>query len=142
MREYRGKRIDNGEWVYGWYLLDEQWKEPRHCIYFRKNTRNIIGHDIVEVDPDTVGQYIGQRDCNDKQIFDGDIATGEHATYLIYWREDKAQYMAKVIKTTSVLIRHNSFPLWQYIEDNDKCRFEVIGNRWDHPHLLGEVTEK
>ena len=78
----------------------------------------------------------GLKDRNGKEIYDMDICEGEHAVYLISWNDEKAQYQAKVIKTRSVLSKHCSFPFWQYVEDDGKCRFEVIGNRWDNPNLL------
>lgn len=61
---FRGKRVDNGEWVYG-YL----------CSNRTIGVISMIGnYDEYVVDPDTVGQYTGERDnMIGKKIFEGDV---------------------------------------------------------------------
>lgn len=138
MREikFRGKELGTGQWVYGNLV---KLADGQVCII----PQNIIGDSIPQypVDPKTVGQYTGLKDHNEKDIYEGDISEDEHAIYLILWDERKAQLRAKVIKTKYVLIKHCLFPLWQYVEDDGKCRFGLIGNRFDNPELLGEVRE-
>lgn len=69
MRDYifRGKRKDNGEWVYGWYA-------PLVCNdkTIIPNIRDANGSDW-KVIPETVGQYTGLYDKTDRMIFEGDI---------------------------------------------------------------------
>ena len=61
---FRGKRIDNGEWVEGYYCaLDD---ESRHFI---TTDVTIVGK---EVDPSTVGQYTGRENRKGVKIFEGD----------------------------------------------------------------------
>ncbi len=70
MREHicRAKRIDNGEWVYGFY-----WNrgEFAHYIKVIDENGNLVGD--YEVLPETVCEYTNLKDRNCKKIFEGDI---------------------------------------------------------------------
>ena len=69
---YRGKRLDNGEWVEGQYYEGVVYPSSYR-------THNIVVNGgEVGVDPETVGQWTGLTDSNGKKIFEGDMVEYEN----------------------------------------------------------------
>lgn len=140
MREikFRGKRIDNDEWVYGYLIGNDvivgkivEWDSEFFCTEF-----------LYKVDPETVGQYIGLRDSkrtkeypNGQEIYEGDVTRRGETTYQIVWMENRAKFGAKVIRSECVLVRNLTFPLDHYVDEHDSL-LEVIGNIYEYPELL------
>lgn len=150
MREFkfRGKRIDNGEWVYGYF------------VKARDNTCHIIaefGSDITccsdcganditvyEVDPSTIGQYTGLNDKNGKEVYEGDIVRmhfffENHHPVTLGAFEDEEEIVCKLsITPLGVYFENNNMTgyLCDYLEEPSE-ELEVIGNIHDNPELLG-----
>lgn len=82
MREilFRGKRVDNGEWVKGGLLYggDRSWIVETIIFPTKSGNQNVIKNQITyEIDPETVGQYLVVKDKNGKKCFEGDRFTTE-----------------------------------------------------------------
>lgn len=122
MREilFRGKRVDNSEWVIGdgiHYPKSHNWKGT--CWIDGMAER---ANDWVQVIPETVGQYTGLPDKNGQRIFEGDIllVNGVQKVRVFF---EKGQFV----------IDHFALNL---LSDRN-LEGEVIGNIHDNPELLG-----
>ena len=137
MREilFRGKRTDNGEWVYG--NLERGCDEK--YVYIVEFGNRELCRNYVNVNPDTVGQYTGLKDKNGTKIFEGDIVFVPYVDpiFKCAWNDTSSCERA-IVKYC------NGMFYVEYIESGDKFTLsamdgytKIIGDIYDNPELLG-----
>lgn len=126
MREikFRGKRLDNGEWIYG-SLLVSHFKDDKKERYFITQFSGNYTFEH-EVDPATVGQYTGLKDKNGKEICEGDILTDKYESIgTVDW------YNAGFV------VNFGDVDIFQIADCFDESyQMWLIGNIHDNPELL------
>lgn len=126
----RGKRFDNGEWVY-WdrygRITDINGEPTKTEIDMPTLLRYpIYISDLPIIEDDTVGDYTGLTDKNGKRIFEGDIISGRGDTY-------------KVVFNKGVFwIKNSHYITRLYVAIHIEKINEVIGDVYNNPELLEE----
>ena len=125
---FRGKRIDNGEWVYG-DLVHSVYKKDDTCV-----GRYGAGVGIHTVDPSTICQCAGLKDKNGKLIWENDIVA-YWDTYSTENGQAEADCIGKVVWDDEAISFQvtNRLSAESY-EVLDEC--SVIGSIFDDPELL------
>lgn len=138
MREilFRGKRVDNGKWVEGFYVsVPEHYKPEMSGKSYIVSINNGL---FFEVIPETIGQFTGKTDDNNVKIFENDIVNtytvslfpgskkSENSISYVIWNNEEAEYQ---LKTPGLYTTHSL----------NRCfgdRIEVIGNLYNNLELL------
>ena len=125
MREikFRGKRLDNGEWLYGSLVI----LNGRYFIFDDANRH--------EVDPTTVGEFTGLKDKNGKEIYEGDVirsplSEDKTRPHRIFYHTGNAAFMGALVDRKELCYLRLDQD-WIY-----KFGKEGISNIHDNPEFL------
>lgn len=135
---FKGKIIDNGEWVEGSLMYNEDAEEgweaiiiPCDCNFYAKNdgTGDIGIEDWYRVDKDTICQYTGSNIKNRNKIWENDVVwiDGTDRAIVIF-SEKHSGYILQPIGD----FYFDSPMLADNVDIIDNC----IGNIFDNPELL------
>lgn len=130
--EFRGKRIDNGEWVCGLPMYRNYIKQfTKHEWIDNLDNNRVKTYQTsadFQIEEKTLGQYTGLKDKNGTKIFEGDIVNMLNITdypMQIKWNKKWARFIFyNLVDKTEM----NLF--------TEQC--EVIGNIYDNPELIKE----
>lgn len=131
MRErlYKAKRLDNGEWVYGFYLHQRKSLTDNEEHYILTN--NGFGFSWNKIDEKTLCEYV-KDDCKGNQVFENDIVKIDYTdlefglikiTGQIMWNKEIGGY---IIHETAYCRNYD-------IRYHDEM--EVVGNAFDRPNF-------
>lgn len=115
--KFKAKRLGNGEWVCG----DLLHRITDICIAV-KDMDDIV---YYPVDPSTVCQFTGLKDCEDNELWEGDILEGEPKCEIVFFKGTFA-------------IRFNGYdgeecvnPLHYFLKEDGTVECKVVGNKFD-----------
>lgn len=147
MREikFRGKRVDNGAWAFGYYAKDINYHVDRSeyvdCIIDTTEGAPYEGM-WFEIITETVGQFTELLDIKGKDVYEGDVSKTHYSNGAECYEEivyrygefrlhrkftDGGEYWRPLPTPSYCYSSDEIFPEW----------IEVIGNIYENPELLG-----
>lgn len=136
--KFRAKRIDNGEFVYGFLYRHDP---PLQC--FAGEGKELPSFAIIktgfadwnmprpieqhEVNGKTIDQYTGLKDKNKKEVYEGDILNFNNERFKIVYDEKGMMFTA--LHTDHLGRQH-------FLQPHNLISSEIIGNIYENPELL------
>lgn len=113
--KFKAKRLDGKGWIEGTPI----------CINGKPYGIMIGEKESPDIDPSTICQFTGLKDCEGNEIWKGDILEGESKSEIVY---AKGTFAISFIGYNK---RVFSYPLCYYVKENETVDGKVVGNKFD-----------
>ena len=128
--KFRAQGRASGNWYYG-YLT---YQSKHYCIVEENGN-------VVEIDPRTIGQYTGLKDCEGNKIYEGDILKvtnekGWSRLFVVEYNEDAAGFILDYSYKTGDTSQNIDFDC-DYAFQSEK-----LGNIHEDEYLLETENEE
>lgn len=136
MREilFKAKRLDNGEWVEGFYHYSNYiYPETREHAFTKHYILPIDSQDAYEVNSDTLCQYTGMNDKNSEKIWENDIVNKIDVNTLGWHRERKGKIS---FNNLGYWLLTTEFGDGYWLGEFNSEQIEVMGNVFDNSELM------
>lgn len=141
--DFRGYNQNEKKWVYGAYVKHIDYADEAHHYIVQTSTNphdeTVIDFTYTEVDANSLGQYVEDKDQHDVPIYSGDI---------VHFRNDDG-WAGNVLGVITFYKKEHAFELLQrdgtYFdvwEMGGVKRTTVLGNIYEHKNLIADKAFK
>lgn len=127
------QKADKTEWIYGYYFCLKHRDRRKHLHHFiipldaEIEKGKAIDEIQIEIDPETLGQYINKKDRYDNLVFEKDIVE--------IFAEDEERFTVKWDIDTAGIGMIGNISTYVTFDNYAEREIEVIGNIFDNPEL-------
>lgn len=119
--KFKAKRLDNEEWCEG-YFYEEN---GNTYIIENRQKESMLNRNVTyEVNPSTVCQFTGLKDCKGKELFENDLIhfVGHKPIGKVIWSEENYAFMVAASENE---------PLYWLSDVLEIGKIERVGNKFD-----------
>lgn len=123
--KFKAKRLDNNTWVEGYFYAE---CGNTYIIEDRQSGSMLNRNEAHQVDPLTVCQFTGLKDCDGNEIWEGDMlsnVTNDSPDGIVVFKYGAFSLLAKNGRDFCVALTY-------LLSEKDSLnRFKVVGNKFD-----------